>query len=458
MTVPSSPPPADLCEPPPPTARVWAVGLVGVGLVVVAFVLGLVTDAPRRGFDTHPWDGPRMLLSALGLLIAGCAASMRPSWFGGWLCGGIAGLLGYGIGAPPPNGTEWHVAPPRDWFAATPNSWDSVQLFFGVAGCVGLVGAILTLLAAFVPHLGRRPAYTLALAWVAFHFAGIISAITSPPPSPWLADQYWKHVAKRYLQFAYMNNAYQFYSPDPGPACELWVCLEYKPEGAEPDPDAPKDCAWLIIPRRKQHYQDPLGLTFYRRLSLTENVAQYLPPNYVPLTPDEQQQAYARRQRAANEQFVPRKGWRDEAERRVPNELVTRHILPSFARHLAKAYAQPGKDVKSIKIYRTLHMITDLNQFHGYDPGDGRPGVPPMSPYNPQLYLPYFQGEFTAKGELVDSTEPLLYWLVPILPDPTHPAPLDQAEYKKAGGFNRYFTDYVSKHAGCPVPTEEFFK
>jgi hypothetical protein len=332
-----------------------------------------------------------------------------------------------------------------------------------VAGCVGLVGALLTLLGPILTLLGviqtslpQRVAYSLALAWGAFHFAGILSAITSPPPSPWLADQYWKHVAKPYLQFAYMNNAYQFYSPDPGPACELWICLEYKPAGAADDPDAPKDCVWGVIPRRKDHYQDPLGLTFYRRLSLTENVAQYLGPNYVPLVV-EQQQAYARRQRAANEGFIPRKGWRDEAERRVPNELVTRHILPSFARHLATAYARPGKEVKSIKIYRTLHMIIDLVQFHGYDPGDGRTATPPMSPYNPSTYFPYFQGEFTAKGDLVDSTEPLLYWLVPILPDPAHPAPLDRDEYRKAGGFNRYFTEFVSKHAGCPVPTEEFF-
>jgi hypothetical protein len=448
MTIPLNPQPADLEEPPPPTGRVLTVGLVGVGLVLTAFVFGLATGAPRRGFDTHAWDGVRMLMSAVGLLLAGCAASMRPGWFGGWLCGAAAGVLGYGLGAPPPYGTAWYAVPPRDWFAAVPNSWDSVQLFFGVAGAVGLVGAVLT-------RLPQRAAYTLALCWMVYHFAGILSAVTNPPPTPWLSDVYWKGVAKPYLQFAYMNNAYQFYSPDPGPACELWVCVEYRRPGADDDPDAPKDCEWAFIPRRKHHYQDPLGLTYYRRLSLTENVAQYHPPGYVPLAA-EQQQALARRQRAAQEEFVPRMGWSNEVERRVPNDLVTRHILPSFARHLAAEYARPGKDLKSIKIYRTLHMITTLPQFRGYQAGSAQP-VNPTSPYNPALYLPYFQGEFTPDGKLVDSTEPLLYWLIPIMADPGRPAPLDRDEYRKSGGFSRYFQDSVSKHAGCPLPTEEYF-
>ena len=136
MTVPS-PPSAELHEPPVPTHRVLIVGLVGVGFLVAAFILGLVTGAPRRGFDPHSADGPRALLAAIGLLIAGCAVSMRPSWYGGWLCAAVAGLLGYGLGGPKPHGTEWYVSPPRDWFAGVPNSWDSIQLFFGVAAGVG---------------------------------------------------------------------------------------------------------------------------------------------------------------------------------------------------------------------------------------------------------------------------------------------------------------------------------
>jgi hypothetical protein len=401
----TTPPTDDLHEPPPPASRVLVVGLFGVALVLAAFILGLAVGAPKQGFETHSSDGPRVLLCVVGLLLAGCAVSMRPGWFGGWLCAAAAGLIAYGFGPPAPVGTEWYLAPPRNWYSGMPVSWDSVQLFFGVAGAIGLVGAAWT----FLPP---RVVLALCLFGVAFHFAGILSAVTSPPPTPWLSDQYWKRVARRYLQFAYMNNAYQFYSPDPGAACELWVCIEYKPEGTEYDPDAPKECAWVYMPRRSKHYLDPLGLSFYRRLSITESVAQYQGPNFVPLAA-EQYQVQARRARAATDGFIPRMGWSDDQERRVPTDLVTRQVLPSYARHLARAHARPGREVKSVRIYRTLHMITTPAQFRGFDAASGR-DVPPIGPYNPSLYLQYFQGEFNAQGELVDPTAPLLYWLVPI--------------------------------------------
>jgi hypothetical protein len=449
MTV-HSPPTHDLQEPPPPTLRVLAVGLVGVGLVAVAFVYGLAAGAPRQGFDVHWADGQRALLSCVGLLLTGCAVSMRPGWFGGWLCAAAAGLIGYGLGGPPPAGTEWYLAPPRDWYAGVPNAWDSVQLFFGVSAGVGLVGAILT-------NMPRRVVLSFMLVWVAYHFAGIVSAITSPPPTPWLADQYWKRIGKPYLQFAYMNNAYQFYSPDPGPACELWVCVDYRPEGRGDDPDAPKECEWHYIPRREINYVDPLGLSLYRRLSLTENVAQYQPPGYVAL-PAEVAAAEARRARAGQdpERGVPRMGYPTDYERRVPNDLVVRQILPSFARHLAKQYARPGKEVHSVKIYRTLHLITTLPQFRGYEPNIGQK-IMAWDAYMPSLYLPYFQGEFDVKGELKDPRDPLLYWWVPIYNAPKNnrfPATLE--EYRRnieRYGNNYYFTDTVSRHAGCDRPT-----
>jgi hypothetical protein len=452
MTVPS-PPSAELHEPPVPTHRVLIVGLVGVGFLTAAFILGLVTGAPRRGFDPHSADGPRALLAAIGLLITGCAVSMRPSWYGGWLCAAVAGLLGYGLGGPKPHGTEWYVSPPRDWFAGVPNSWDSIQLFFGVAAGVGLVGAILT-------RLPMKAVKVFMLIWVAYHFAGILSAITSPPPTPWMADQYWKRLGKPYLQFAYMNNAYQFYSPDPGPACELWVCLEYKPEGKADDPDAEREYAWIYLPTRRQHFNDPFGLTLYRRLSLTENVAQYHQPGYTPLAIEQNAMLARRHQNAQDRQHgIPRIGYPVEQERREPNDLVTEHVLPSFARHLAKANARPGKEVTSMKIYRVLHLITNLPQFRGYDLSEGKKAMP-VDAFTPSLYLPYFQGEFDREGRLKDSTEPLLYWLVPILNDPSQNARLPDTleEYRQnveKYGPRYYFTDNVSRHAGSERPVEK---
>lgn len=432
-------PPADLHEPPPPTYRVLTVGLVGVGFVVAALVVGLAVGAPLRGFDAHPADGPRAFLSVLGLFVAGCAVSMRPGWFGGWLCGAAAAFLGYGFGLPAPAGTEWYLAPPRDWFAGVPNAWDSIQLFFGVAGVIGLFGAAWM-------WLPRRVVLGLILAGVAFHFAGILSAITSPAPTPFLSDQYWRRVARPYLQFAYMNNAYQFYSPDPGPACEIWACIEYKPEGAaDNDPDVPRECAWVAVPRRTEHWKDPLGLAYYRRLSLSENTAQIFRQGYF-LPPAELERV--RQRRETELERVPRYG-QDAVQRVVPIDLVTRHVLPSYARHLAHAHAQPGKEVKGVKVYRAQHVIISPDQFVGFDMATNA-RVSAWGPYNASLYMPYFQGEFATDGTLKDPEATLLYWLVPIVPHATPPA--SRAEYRATGGFKRYFRDYVSEHAGCPRP------
>lgn len=434
---------ADLQEPAAPTRTVLTIGLVGIGLTAIAFIMGVVTDAPRRGFEHHNWDELRALFAVAGLIVAGCAVSMRPGWFGGWLCAAAAALIGYGVGGQPPAGTEWYLAPPRDWFAGVPNSWDSVQLFFGVACLVGLFGALWT-------RLPKKLTAVLILVGVAYHFAGILSAVTSPPPTPWLTDQYWKRIARPYLQFAYMNNAYQFYSPDPGPACELWVCIEYKPIGSGDDPLVEgRECDWHYIPRRPDHYVDPFGLSFYRRLSITENVAQYHPPGYVPL-PAEMDKVMRRRE--AERDRIRRMDWPVDQERRTPNDLVVYQVLPSFARFLARSFPKEGMEVKSVKIYRVLHLITTLVQYRGYE-GMGKKNLP-MDPYNPTLFLPFFQGEFDPQGRLLDPTDPLLYWMVPITYDREVPKSMD--EYHKMGGFTHYFTDYVSKHAGCPRPIKEW--
>ena len=47
---------------------------------------------------------------------------------------------------------------------------------------------------------------------------GLANAITSPPATPWLTTQTWVRLFRPHLEFCYVNNAYQFYSPQPGPA------------------------------------------------------------------------------------------------------------------------------------------------------------------------------------------------------------------------------------------------
>ena len=98
------------------------------------------------------------------------------------------------------------------------------------------------------------------------------------------------------------------------------------------------------LPTRRQHFNDPFGLTLYRRLSLTENVAQYHQPGYTPLAIEQNAMLARRHQNAQDRQHgIPRIGYPVEQERREPNDLVTEHVLPSFARHLAKANATAGQ-------------------------------------------------------------------------------------------------------------------
>src|SRR5262249_49894756 len=117
----------------------------------------------------------------------------------------------------------------------------------------------------------------------------------------------------------------------------------------------------------------------------------------------------------------------------------------------------PGKEIVGIKIYRTLHLIATLPQCRGYEPNVGQKAMA-WDPYLPSLYLPYFQGEFNAKGELKDSTDPLLYWWVPIYNDrkTNAPSPSTMEEYERdmaRYGMKSFFTDSVARHAGCERPT-----
>ena len=86
-------------------------------------------------------------------------------------------------------------------------------------------------------------------------------------------------------------------------------------------------------------------------------------------------------------------------------------------------------------------MITGMPEFRGYDPATGAK-VPGKDPYNAAQYMPYYQGAFDQDGKLIDSTDPMLYWLVPI--NQTQPDWSSRREYREKGGFKYYFDDYLS--------------
>ena len=111
---------------------------------------------------------------------------------------------------------------------------------------------------------------------------------------------------------------------------------------------------------------------------------------------------------------------------------MSRYLLPAYAKHLAVELSGPGRRVTRVQIYRLEHRIVQPPAFAA--------GV---DPYNPITYRPFYLGEYDPDGTLVNPKDPLLYWLVPIIPKPGGASPTDPDR--------RTYDDYLSKHAGYQV-------
>jgi hypothetical protein len=112
----------------------------------------------------------------------------------------------------------------------------------------------------------------------------------------------------------------------------------------------------------------------------------------------------------------------------APNAQV-RRLLESFVAHVAR-YPHPERTaeykIKSVKVYRVIHAIPQPGAFlHGMEGND------------PQLYRPYYLGEFHPDGKLKQEQDPFLYWLLPSVRD--NPADLGSP-----------IRSWARKHAGDP--------
>jgi hypothetical protein len=328
----------------------------------------------------HEWPVPRAIILAIGLLAAGLAVSIRPS-----SAFVVAGAAVVGVIAI---------------FAAS--DWDSAQLALKVATGVAAVAAILLVLPGTVSRV-------LVSVLIVIHFGGMFTAATSVTPpqgtTPWLPQQIWTRIYRPYLQFTYMNNAYHFYSPNPGPATLLWCRIEY----------ADKSSRWVKLPNRDEHFTDPLGQEYYRRLSLTEGVNQTQPTPAVP-------EPIRVRRVLAGEEFVNKGGaqiplhpYYPVADQLARPQVMTHRMLCSYARHLAHSYphpTDPSKPVVGVKIYRIRHMMIEP-----YDVVTDKGGrIRRSDPNRKDLFHPYYQGEYDTNGNLKDPNDPFLYWWIPIIP------------------------------------------
>lgn len=408
-------PPSDPTRavPPDPPGLVRVVGLVGVGMNLAAAALGVA--AALANPPPAVLTPVQLFLAFAGTVTAGAAVSMRPDLWWTWGLGAAAALLGsFGL----------------------PASWDSFPPLFRAAAGVGVAGMVVC-----VASNGWRVA--IASAAVLFHFSGIFAATTSPPPQPWIVEQAWVRVYQPYLNFVYLRNAYHFYSPNPGPA-SLLVFLVKTETGVDPQTRQKQyKTQWVIMPKRPDDIRDPLGLSYYRRLSLTEHTARGGSGLAFPTDRFEKEEVLWRRTLKAG--AIPLHPLDDRSDQyRLPNTEIIRYVLPSYASHVILEHTKDKEEAArtTVKIYRVEHRTTAVEQFVKQLP-DGEYA----SPYHPGTYRPYYQGEFgfvpdpdnpgKAKIDLLNPKDDMLYWLIPIFP--RQPGPGDPNK--------KPYLDFMSAHA-----------
>lgn len=313
-------------------------------------------------------------------------------------------------------------------------AWDTIRLFFNVFAAASFIAAPLVL----APETTRRVTISLL---VVFHFGGIFTATLSAPPAPWIVGQVWTRIYRPYLEFMYLNNAYHFYSPEPGPASYVWFRLFYE------DTKGVQHATWHKIPKLddKGFHGHSVALEYQRTLALTENTVHSDSASLFvvdaegnsriagfyerrmhnsPLNKEIVILGQEKRTQVMNIPFYP---FLQHLQQYRPPSLPSMRLIESFAKHACNLPPpDPSWTIKSVKVYRVQHNIPPAGPFmRGLDPQD------------PELYLPYYLGEYTPDGKLQNpDTDPFLFWLLPVLRDRRDP--------------NGPITHYALKHAGDP--------
>ena len=336
---------------------------------------------------------------------------MRPDLWWVWGLGSAAAALGV-IGLPVTGKDE--------------TGWDSFPPLFRVLSGLGAIGAALS-----AASWGCRVAVSAAA--ILFHFSVIFMAATSPPPRPLVTEQLFTRIYNPYLQFVYLRNAYQFYSPNPGPASIVVFLL--KTEVTDEQGRKSYKTQWVVTPRRPADVRDPLGLSYYRRLSLTQQISGGNFGFVVPTEESEKKKVFWRRYSLSGDGRSPETRGHipffigdPTSQYALPNPEAARFTIPSYASHVILDTLTTEEAAKTTaKVYRLEHMTTPVEQFR----------LKVADPYHPGTYRPYFLGEFNARGDLLDPQEPFLYWLIPVFPRTPGVGDPNQKPY----------FDYLSAHA-----------
>jgi hypothetical protein len=267
-----------------------------------------------------------------------------------------------------------------------PHEWDSIRLLAGFGAIVAGVGAIL----AALPMRYRKIGASIL---VILHFGAIATAVTSSDPQPWLSNIVGVGVFRPYLDFMNLQSSYGYYSPEPGPSMQLWVCVKY-----QPDRNGVTSARWFKMPNKSRDTSDPFGLTYHRRAGL----AYYATGDVLPAVISDSMKVSRLSSKVPIHPEIE-----FESQYRLPPNSIRSQLLPSYARHVARFTEIQHDDgvtqINSIQLYGVEHFILP--------PADWKAGI---QPYDPATYRPYYLGEFDTEGRLMDPDNPLLYWLIPI--------------------------------------------
>ena len=431
----------------------WHVSWLLVAIVSLLVGLGFFSGAETPSWATSYLVPLRVILSVVAMVVAGSALSLRPRWYASWLmAAAVSFLAGFGF----------------------PSTWDSFRLVAHVFGGVALLGAFL----AALPPRGRMGVLgAIAL----FHFSGIFNATTTPSPTPFLTNQLSIIVYRPYLQFAYLSNAYHFYSPDPGPASELWFCIEYEPLKTDPvrfevlqresSGDKPLDAgAKSVYKPMLDETGDQIGRPIFdaagnsiftpvldskgtpleRPVFDSEGKPQYVRTSVwlkVPRRPrdikDPLNQSFYRRlsitenaSMATSIVELPTATQKELEKRRytdksypiylndIPMALQCRVPTDLTQNFIIPSYIrhialQYGKLDRPIAGIKLYRVLHTIIRPDLFVGGEDPNGVKwRIKPFDPRTYYPYYLGDYTAKGELKVPNDPMLYWLVPIVRNP----------------------------------------
>jgi hypothetical protein len=365
--------------------RPWPVLLTGLAITAAGLLLFAAGDslAPIR-----------FVLFLAGLITAGAALSMRFRVAGQFFEERMetAGMLAVAAFAC--------LLAFADAISADP-SWDSMQLVLVVLIAVTLLGVVLVLLPMTIRMI-------VVGVLILVHFGGMITAATTIEPpgasAPWVSRQLWSNVYRRYLQFMYLNNAYHFYSPEPGPPALVWFHIKYDSGQVK----------WFKIPHRDD---DPVPIHHTRLLSITEStaVASTQPPQdqtrWSDIKFNRETAGKVYDIKTAPDYIMP------ESLQYQETQIFSQKMIESYVRHVAWEFpslGDPNNKVKSIKVYRLRHRIISAQEV-----AEGH------SPLDKLMYIGFYQGEYDPAGKLLHAdydangnvtqvNDPFRFWYMPI--------------------------------------------